>query len=84
MSLNVNRPPYTVTQLNASAKAILESSLGFVWLSGEISNLVMASSGHWYFSLKDERSQVRCAMFRGQNRQVAFKPANGMQILASR
>lgn len=73
---------YTVSHLNASVKLLLESKMGIIWLTGEISNFVAPASGHWYLSLKDNRSQVRCAMFKGNNRRVTFKPANGQQILA--
>lgn len=52
-----------------------------MWLTGELSNLAMPSSGHWYFSLKDMSAQVRCAMFKGNNRRVAFRPQDGMQVL---
>lgn len=55
--------------------------MGQIWLSGEISNLSQPSSGHWYFTLKDERAQVRCAMFRNSNRRVTFRPQNGQQVL---
>ena len=72
---------YTVTRLNRQARLILEGELGTVALTGEISNLATPSSGHWYFSLKDAQSQLRCAMFRGNNRSVAFRPKNGDQVL---
>lgn len=55
--------------------------MGVVWLVGEISNFSEPVSGHWYFSLKDPRAQVKCAMFRGNNRRVTFKPENGNQVL---
>lgn len=51
-----------------------------MWVAGEISNLTRAASGHWYFSLKDDRAQVRCAMFRGRNQFVDWQPANGDQV----
>ncbi|MCH1919031.1 exodeoxyribonuclease VII large subunit [Shewanella sp. A3A] len=72
---------YSVSRLNGEVRHLLESQLGRIWLSGEISNLIMASSGHWYLTLKDNYSQVRCAMFRGKNQQVRFRPANGQQVL---
>ncbi|RJG40250.1 exodeoxyribonuclease VII large subunit [Motilimonas pumila] len=72
---------YSVSHLNRAVKQLLESGLGTVWLSGEISNLAMAASGHWYLTLKDSQAQVKAAMFRGANRKVSFKPANGMQVL---
>ncbi|VFS43829.1 exodeoxyribonuclease VII large subunit [Enterobacter cancerogenus] len=48
--------------------------MGQVWISGEISNFTQPSSGHWYFTLKDDTAQVRCAMFRNSNRRVTFRP----------
>ena len=72
---------FTVTRLNSAVRMILEQDLGLVWLTGELSNLAMPSSGHWYFSLKDLGAQVRCAMFKGNNRRVAFRQQEGMQVL---
>ncbi|MDM5101190.1 exodeoxyribonuclease VII large subunit [Aeromonas salmonicida] len=72
---------FTVTRLNSAVRMILEQDLGLVWLTGELSNLAMPSSGHWYFSLKDLGAQVRCAMFKGNNRRVTFRPQDGMQVL---
>ena len=72
---------YTVTRLNSAVRMLLEHEIGTVWLNGEISNLAMPASGHWYFSLKDLSSQVRCAMFKGSNRRVPLRPRDGMQVL---
>ncbi|AMG29992.1 exodeoxyribonuclease VII large subunit [Grimontia hollisae] len=72
---------YTVSRLNAEVRLLLENEMGIVWLVGEISNLTMATSGHWYFTLKDRQAQVKCAMFKGNNRRVTFRPANGNQVL---
>ncbi|WP_372263750.1 exodeoxyribonuclease VII large subunit [Vibrio splendidus] len=55
--------------------------MGIVWLIGEVSNFSAPVSGHWYLTLKDSRAQVKCAMFRGNNRNVSFKPKNGNQVL---
>ncbi|BFO11376.1 exodeoxyribonuclease VII large subunit [Serratia rubidaea] len=55
--------------------------MGQIWLSAEISNFSQPASGHWYFTLKDDRAQVRCAMFRNSNRRVNFRPQNGQQVL---
>lgn len=55
--------------------------MGQIWLSAEISNFSQPASGHWYFTLKDERAQVRCAMFRNSNRRTTFRPQNGQQVL---
>ncbi len=71
----------TVSQLNRMARQLLEQDLPALWVSGEISNLARPASGHIYFSLKDERAQVRCAMFRSANRQLGFRPENGLQVL---
>jgi len=70
-----------VSELTKKVRFLLESELNTVWLTGEISNFVAASSGHWYLSLKDSKSQVRCAMFKGNNRKVRLKAANGQQVL---
>lgn len=71
----------TVSQLNYTARHLLESELGQIWLVGEISNLSKPVSGHWYFTLKDEQAQVRGAMFRMKNMRVNFPVQNGMQVL---
>ncbi len=72
---------FTVSSLNQKIKILLEQNFASLLVEAEISNLVKASSGHWYFSLKDENSQVRCAMFKGANRFVQFMPKNGEQVL---
>lgn len=72
---------FTVSQLNREVRMILEQQFGFIWLEAEISNLSKPASGHWYLSLKDESSQIRCAMFKGKNRLLKFKPQNGEQVL---
>lgn len=71
---------YTVSQLNNAARTLLESEFLHVLVEGEISNFVCPASGHWYFSLKDDKSQIRAAMFRGANRQARFTPENGTQV----
>ncbi|WP_318485843.1 exodeoxyribonuclease VII large subunit [Photobacterium leiognathi] len=76
-----NNRIYTVSSLNAQVRLILENEMGVVWLIGELSNFSMPVSGHWYFTLKDSRAQVKCAMFKGSNRHVTFKPGNGNQVL---
>ncbi|MEW6998962.1 exodeoxyribonuclease VII large subunit [Colwelliaceae bacterium BS250] len=70
-----------VSELTKKTRFILESELGTLWLCGEISNFIAASSGHWYLSLKDSKAQVRCAMFKGNNRYTRIKPSNGQQVL---
>ncbi len=74
---------YTVSRLNAGAKQILEQGFPpFVWVEGEVSNVARPASGHIYFSLKDDRAQVRCALFRPQQRNLDNVPQNGIQVLA--
>jgi exodeoxyribonuclease VII large subunit len=72
--------PLTVAQLNALARRALERALPLLWVAGEISNIARAPSGHCYFTLKDERAQVRCVMFRTRALWLDFAPANGMQV----
>ncbi|WP_028116839.1 exodeoxyribonuclease VII large subunit [Ferrimonas senticii] len=71
----------TVSGLSRQIKSLLEGGIGRVWLSGEISNLATPASGHIYFTLKDDRSQIRCAMFRGRATRLTFRPAHGQQVL---
>jgi len=68
---------YSVSQLNRQVRALLETNFNYVWVDGEISNLARPASGHWYFSLKDDKAQVRCAMFRGHNQRLKIQVANG-------
>ena len=72
---------YTVSRLNQTVRLMLEQEMGQVWISGEISNFTQPASGHWYFTLKDDTAQVRCAMFRNSNRRVTFRPQHGQQVL---
>ncbi|MCY3732502.1 MAG: exodeoxyribonuclease VII large subunit, partial [Rhodospirillaceae bacterium] len=76
------REVYTVSRLNREARRLIEDHLGTIWIEGEISNLARPSSGHLYWSMKDENAQLRCAMFRQHNRLLRFTPANGQQVLA--
>ena len=61
------RDVYTVSRLNREVRTVLEGTFPLIWLEGEISNLARPGSGHWYFTLKDEAAQVRCAMFRNRS-----------------
>lgn len=76
-----DRQVLSVSQLNRATKNLLETYLPRLWVDGEISNLATPSSGHWYFTLKDAKAQVRCAMFRGRNTRVRFKPEAGQKVL---
>ncbi|MFO7963560.1 MAG: exodeoxyribonuclease VII large subunit [Desulfobacterales bacterium] len=72
---------FSVSELNAAIKRILEDRFPFIWVIGEISNFRIPASGHYYFTLKDDRSQVGAVMFRGQNRELRFKPEDGITIV---
>ena len=76
------RDIYTPSRLNHEARVLLERGLPALWLSGEISNFSRPGSGHWYFSLKDDAAQLRCAMFRQRNTLAQFAPKDGMHVLA--
>ena len=80
-SPSTSRQILTVTKLNRLARTVLEGEIGLIWLSAEISNFVAASSGHWYFTLKDNKAQVRAAMFKGSNRYVKQRPKEGDKVL---
>ena len=80
-SPSTSRQILTVTKLNRLARTVLEGEIGLIWLSAEISNFVAAASGHWYFTLKDNKAQVRAAMFKGSNRNVRIRPKEGDKIL---
>ncbi|BDX01695.1 exodeoxyribonuclease 7 large subunit [Marinomonas pontica] len=71
---------FTVSQLNRQIQQLLEASLPWILVEGEISNLAKPGSGHWYFSLKDDKAQIRCAMFKGKNAAVRFKPKDGDMV----
>lgn len=71
----------TVSELNRQVRHLLEVSFLQVWVEGELSGFSRPSSGHWYFTLKDDRAQVRCAMFRGRNQAVREPPKEGDQVL---
>lgn len=72
---------YTVSRLNSEVRLALELQFKQLWLVGEVSNFVAASSGHWYFSLKDQAAQVKVAMFKQANRFASLQPRNGQQVL---
>lgn len=69
-----------VGELNHAIASVLERNFPLAWVRGEISNLTRASSGHWYFSLKDARAQIRCVMFRGRNQHVDFPVREGEAV----
>lgn len=75
------RDVYTPSRLNREARTLLERGFPALWIEGEISNLSRPSSGHWYFSIKDESAQLRCAMFRQRNILTRFTPKDGLRVL---
>jgi len=77
-------PPETLTVsgLTQQIKMLLETGLAPVWITGEISNFKRHTSGHFYFSLKDEDAQISCVMWAGRNRSLPFLPQDGKQVLA--
>ncbi|WP_144982147.1 exodeoxyribonuclease VII large subunit [Halomonas sp. C22] len=75
-----NAPLLSVSQLNLKARKALENDLGDVWVEGELSNVSRPASGHIYFTLKDDRAQVRCALFRQRARFVSAPMRDGDQV----
>ena len=75
------RTTYSVSELADILRGLLEDSLPSVWVSGEISNFSRPASGHWYFTLKDARAQLRCAMFKNSNYYVRPQPQDGDAVL---
>ena len=76
-----NRTILTVAELNAEVNQLLTHGFALLWVEGEISNLVRPASGHLYFSLKDNKAQIRCAMFRNRNMKLSIQPENGMKVM---
>ena len=72
---------YSVSELTAELKALLENTFTGVWVEGEISNFKHHTSGHMYFTLKDDRGQLRAVMFRGSNRGLQFRPEDGLAVI---
>lgn len=72
----------SVSSLTKSIKQLLESGFPSVWVEGEISNYINHSSGHRYFTLKDEGAQIKCVIWKGMSRYLFFEPQNGMKVKA--
>ncbi|BBB23534.1 exodeoxyribonuclease VII large subunit [Isorropodon fossajaponicum endosymbiont JTNG4] len=72
---------YTISSFLSLCNKTIENKIPTCWLQGEISNLARPASGHWYFSLKDSKTKVRCALFRLNQRHIKFNPENGMEVL---
>jgi exodeoxyribonuclease VII large subunit len=73
-------PVLSVSQLNQRVRALLENQFELLWVSGELSGVKKAASGHWYFCLKDPNAQVDCAMFARRAQFLDFKPVDGMKV----
>jgi exodeoxyribonuclease VII large subunit len=76
------RHPLSVSELTSSIRSNLEKNFGSVWVEGEISNFHAHSSGHWYFTLKDELAQVRGVCYRSSNQRIRFRPEDGLMVRA--
>ncbi|MDZ4224793.1 MAG: exodeoxyribonuclease VII large subunit, partial [bacterium] len=72
---------FSVGELTRQIRSLLETSYAEVWITGEISNFKAHTNGHFYFTLKDDKSQINAVMFRGSNSRLAFKPEDGMEAL---
>jgi exodeoxyribonuclease VII large subunit len=73
---------YTVSELVAGVRELLEVRVGQVWVAGEVSNVHAAASGHFYFTLKDAGAQLRAVLFRGDARRTRFEPEDGLEVVA--
>jgi len=73
---------YSVTRLNREVRLLLEAGIATLWIEAEVSNFARPASGHWYFSLKDQGAQVRCAMWKARNQLAGFTPREGQMVLA--
>lgn len=71
----------SIEELNITIKKMLEGELNLIWARGEISNFKAHSSGHFYFSLKDAKSQISAVMFRGYSSKLRFRPADGVEVI---
>src|SRR6188474_395575 len=76
------RRPVSVSELTSQIRGTLEKRFASVWVEGEISNFKAHSSGHWYFTLKDEGAQIRAKCFRSSNQRIRFRPHDGLHVRA--
>jgi exodeoxyribonuclease VII large subunit len=82
LSFEPERRIFGVSELNASVQRLFERQFRSIWVAGEISGCRAAASGHYYFSLKDSESQLKCALFKGSARLAKFKPQDGLAVIA--
>ncbi|HEX3280244.1 MAG TPA: exodeoxyribonuclease VII large subunit [Pyrinomonadaceae bacterium] len=78
----VERRPLSVSELTESVRKAIEARFASVWVEGEISNFKAHSSGHWYFTIKDEGAQLRAKCFRSANSRIRFRPTDGLHVRA--
>ncbi|HAF15300.1 MAG TPA: exodeoxyribonuclease VII large subunit [Blastocatellia bacterium] len=76
------RRPLTVSELTGSIRKAIEARFASIWVEGEISNFKAHSSGHWYFTIKDEGAQLRAKCFRSANSRIRFRPTDGLHVRA--
>ncbi len=81
MNLPSRRRIFTVSEITHDVKCLLEEKFSSVWIEGEVSNFIQASSGHIYFVLKDKGAQIKCAFFRNKARYLRFKIGDGQQVV---
>jgi len=79
--MSLNRSTISVSEITSKLKELIESNFSNIWIQGEISNFKHHSSGHMYFTLKDQGAELRCVMFRGFNQGIHFKPEDGMDVI---
>jgi exodeoxyribonuclease VII large subunit len=81
MQLPLTAPaPLSVTELNRRVRVLLENQFETLWVTGELSNVKPAGSGHWYFCLKDEAAAIDCVMYRSRAQFLDFRPENGLRV----
>ncbi|MBT8401689.1 MAG: exodeoxyribonuclease VII large subunit [Rhodothermia bacterium] len=83
MSEHDSNQPLTVSELVGKIRAVLQEGMGLVRVAGEVSNMSRPTSGHCYFTLKDESSQIRCVLFRSDFQRLRFAPQDGMQVVVT-
>src|ERR1700728_147400 len=82
LTLEPQRRVFRVSELNAAVQEIFQAEFRGIWVVGEISGCRLAPSGHHYFSLKDEESQIKCVLFKGSARFARYKPQDGLAVIA--
>ena len=77
---DLERQPLSVSELTAQVRGSLESRFASVWVEGEVSNFAQSAAGHWYFTLKDERAQLKSSCFRNVNSRIRFRLSDGLLV----